>query len=327
MELSRYIWGLVAGILPRDPRLIGGLAAMMSVFLATLAAGGLLTSRAAVARRVRQLERRREALRRQALEPARAGGAAGPRGRYTLFARLAELLRLSRLVAPHQLRGLMAQAGWYDPTATSVFLVAHVLAPLLLAGLAVTLTDGDSFGLHGESRGFAVAAAGALGLGLPGLALKNAIAKRRAALDRQYPEALDLLLVCVEAGLSMEAAFQRVTQELAATHPEITEELRLTSAELAFLNDRQRALRNLARRVRTDSFRSLANALAQSEAWGTSITSTLRTLSQENRKHRELRLRQQGQKLDAKLSIPLILFFMPALLVVLMGPSLIQALG
>lgn len=148
--------------------------------------------------------------------------------------------------------------------------------------------------------------------------------KRQYILQRSYPDALDLVMVCVEAGLAMDAALSRVCRELESAHPEITKELNKTRIELTLLNDRPKALQNLAERTDMVAFRAFAGALLQSEKFGTSLTETLRVLSEDYRNTRMMNAENKANRLPALMTVPLMIFMMPAFIMILMGPAIIM---
>jgi tight adherence protein C len=154
--------------------------------------------------------------------------------------------------------------------------------------------------------------------------LKNRKEKRQYVLQRSFPDALDLVLVCVEAGLALDAALSRVCKEMDRAHPEITKELNKTRIELTLLNDRPKALQNLAERTDMVAFRALVSALMQSEKFGSSLTDTLRVLSEDFRNTRMLNAENKANRLPALMTIPLMLFMMPAFIMILMGPAIIM---
>ena len=165
-----------------------------------------------------------------------------------------------------------------------------------------------------------------IGFLLPGIVLSNLVQKRQQKLTRGFPDALDLMVICVEAGLSMEAAFHRVADEVANSSPVLAEELSLTTAELAFLPDRRSALENLAKRTGLPSIRSLTTALIQSEKYGTPVSLSLRVISQEQREERMSKAERKAGALPAQLTVPMIVFFLPVLFIVLIGPAIIKTL-
>lgn len=157
--------------------------------------------------------------------------------------------------------------------------------------------------------------------------IKNKRLKREQILTRSFPDTLDLLLVCTESGLALDAALARVCQELGHAHPEITDEFNKTRLELTLLNDRPRALQNLAERTDLVPFRSLVTSLLQTERFGTSLTETLRVLATEYRYTRLMLAEQKAGRLPVMITIPLILLLMPAFFLVVMGPGIISAMA
>ena len=163
-----------------------------------------------------------------------------------------------------------------------------------------------------------------LGVFGPYMFLENKIQHRKKVLIRAFPEALDLLLVCVEAGLALDASMSRVCKELGSAHPEITEEFNRTRLELALLNDRSQALLNLGDRTDLVPFRSLAAALVQTEKFGTSLSDTLRVLSDDYRQTRLLMAENKANRLPALITIPLITLLMPAFIMIILGPTVVR---
>jgi len=159
------------------------------------------------------------------------------------------------------------------------------------------------------------------------LYVNNLIEKRQQVLIRSFPDCLDLLLVCVESGLALDAALARVCKELKYAHPEITKEFDKTRIELTLLNDREKALQNLIDRTDLTAFKSLVAALLQSEKFGTSLVDTLRVLSDDYRRTRMAIAEEKAGRLPAMMTIPLICFMLPALLTLIMSPAIIKLLG
>ena len=155
----------------------------------------------------------------------------------------------------------------------------------------------------------------------PDLALKNRIDKRTAAIRKGLPDALDLMVICAEAGLTVDAAFARVARELRRAYPELGDEFQLTSVELGFLTDRRQALENLSTRVNLDALRGVVTTMIQTEKYGTPLASSLRVLSAEFRNERMMRAEEKAARLPAIMTVPLILFILPTLFVVILGPA------
>jgi tight adherence protein C len=160
-----------------------------------------------------------------------------------------------------------------------------------------------------------------LGLQAPMLFLKNAISKRQLQIKRAFPDALDLLLICIESGMSIEAAFRKVATEIVNQSIALSEEFTLTTAELSYLQDRKVAYENLAKRTGLEGVKSVCLALMQSERYGTPLGQSLRVMAQENRDMRMTEAEKKAAALPPKLTVPMILFFLPVLFVVILGPT------
>jgi tight adherence protein C len=163
-----------------------------------------------------------------------------------------------------------------------------------------------------------------LGYYAPGLYLRNRIGKRQLVIRRAWPDALDLLLICVESGMGLESALAKVADEVVTQCPELAQELTLLTAELSYLPDRAKAYENLAERTGLDVVRALVVSLGQSEKYGTSVGQSLRVLAQESRDQRLSAAEKKAHALPPKLTVPMILFFLPVLFAVIIGPAVIQ---
>lgn len=165
---------------------------------------------------------------------------------------------------------------------------------------------------------------GIVGAYLPTLMLKNRTIKRQKSIRRAWPDALDLMLLCVEAGMSVEHAFKRVSKEIGMESAELAEELTLTTAELSFLEDRTRAYDNLGKRTGLDNVKSVMTALIQADRYGTSVGSSLRVMAEEGREQRMMDAEKKAASLPPKLTVPLIIFFLPVLFIVIISPAIIK---
>jgi len=159
------------------------------------------------------------------------------------------------------------------------------------------------------------------------LLLKNQIQRRQLSINRAFPEALDLLLICVESGMSIEAAFRKVSDEVGSQSVPLAEELMLTTAELSYLPNRRQAYDNLVKRTDLQGVKSVCMALQQAERYGTPLGAMLRTMAQENRDMRMAEAEKKAAGLPPKLTVPMILFFLPVLFVVILGPAIIQIIA
>lgn len=169
--------------------------------------------------------------------------------------------------------------------------------------------------------------AGIVGAYVPILLLKNKIQKRQQSVRKAWPDALDLVLLCVESGMSIEHAIRRVAKEIGLQSPELAEELTLTTAELSFLEDRTRAYDNLARRTGLDGVRSVMTALIQADRYGTSVGQALRVMAEEGREGRMMEAEKKAAALPPKMTVPLIVFFLPVLFIIIMAPAIITAMS
>jgi tight adherence protein C len=170
-------------------------------------------------------------------------------------------------------------------------------------------------------------AAAYVGMQLPLMLLKNKIQRRQLSIKRAFPDTLDLLLICVESGMSIEAAFRKVSDEVGSQSVALAEELTLTTAELSYLPDRRQAYENLAKRTDLDGVKSVCMALQQAERYGTPLATMLRVMAQENRDIRMSEAEKKAAGLPPKLTVPMILFFLPVLFVVILGPAAIKVMS
>jgi len=168
---------------------------------------------------------------------------------------------------------------------------------------------------------------GIAGSYLPVILLKNATTKRQQSIRRSWPDCLDLMLLCVESGMSIEHAFKRVAKEIGEQSAELAEEMTLTTAELSFLEDRSRAFENLGNRTNLDGVRSVMTALIQADKYGTSLGQALRVMSDEGREQRMMEAEKKAGALPPKLTVPMILFFLPVLFIVIIAPAAISTFG
>lgn len=298
-------------------------------FLSVLAAGLPLLKRDSLQARMKAVaERRQELSARQRAALQGKGARFQPRRHVSLMRAVVDRLRLQNMLESKDLRSKLAQAGWRRPSAPVTFVFARIAGPLVMGVLCLLYLSAPAFAAWTVLGKLSVCAAAAVGGAYaPYLALANMVTKRQQTLARSFPDALDLMVICVEAGLSIEAAFLRVTEEMASGAPIIAEEIALTSAELAFLSDRRQAYDNLAERTGLPAIKSLCTSLLQSERYGTPVSVALRVLSQENRESRMALAEKKAAALPAKLTVPMILFFLPVLFAIILTPAIIQISG
>lgn len=237
-------------------------------------------------------------------------------------------LNLKKWIGQEEARLKLVQAGYRGQTPYVSYLFFRMLAPILLFLFAVFYVF---FVLELQQPtsvkiGMCIAAA-YLGMHLPSIILKNMIQKRQLSIKRAFPDTLDLLLICVEAGMSIETAFRKVSEEVGKHSLPLAEELTLTMAELSFLADRRQAYDNLAKRTDVDGVKSVCMALQQAERYGTSLGSTLRVMAQEYRDMRIAEAEKKAAALPPKLTVPMILFFLPVLFIVILGPAAMKLMA
>ncbi|MBB4002684.1 type II secretion system F family protein [Aurantimonas endophytica] len=243
-----------------------------------------------------------------------------------IAALVVERLNLRTALADEGTVASLRVAGYRGQRAMTLFLFARVVLPLVMLAAALFYVFG--LGLL-ENQGTMMRVAACIGIAYLGfyapiLFVKNQAAKRRLSIQRAWPDALDLLLICVESGNSIEAAFRRVAEEIGIQSIPLAEELVLVCAELSYLPDRKVAYDNLAARTGLEGVRAVTTALVQAERYGTPLGNALRVLAQENRDMRMNLAEKKAASLPPKLTVPMILFFLPVLFVVIIGPAAIQ---
>ena len=247
-------------------------------------------------------------------------------GRQNFMNDVVQKFNLRKALDDGSLSMKLAQAGYRGPKPVIVFLFARLCLPALVFLLAAfyifTLDLLAEQGL--TTRLMACLVAAYVGFILPNIWVKNQTSKRQLSIQRAFPDALDLLLICVESGMSVEAAFKRVAQEVGQASPALAEELALTTAELSFLQKRTDAYDNLVKRTGLDGVKACALALTQAEKVGTPVGSALRVMAQENRDMRMNKAEHKAASLPPKLTVPMILFFLPVLFAIIISPAILQ---
>jgi tight adherence protein C len=239
-----------------------------------------------------------------------------------LVSRIVEDFNLTKWLAQEAAREKLVMAGYRGQAPYVTFLFARLVTPIVLFAGAVLYV----FVIANMQKtlpvkiGICIGVA-YLGLQAPMLFLRNAISKRQLSIRRAFPDALDLLLICIESGMSIEAAFRKVSNEITGQSIALSEEFTLTTAELSYLQDRKVAYENLAKRTGLEGVKSVCLALQQSERYGTPLGQSLRVMAQENRDMRMNEAEKKAAALPPKLTVPMIVFFLPVLFVVILGPT------
>ena len=239
-----------------------------------------------------------------------------------------EQFNLSKWLGQEAAREKLMQAGYRGQGPYVAFLFFRMIVPLvMMVGSLVYLFFLVNIDQPASIKIGLCLLATWIGMQVPFLFLKNKITHRKLSIIRAFPDALDLLLICVESGMSIEAAFRRVSEEIGSQSIPLCEELTLVTAELSYLPDRRQAYENLAKRTDLDGVKAVCLALQQAERYGTPMAQTLRVMSQENRDMRMSEAEKKAAALPPKLTVPMIVFFLPVLFVVILGPAAIKAMA
>lgn len=308
-----------------DVVMVGTVLAACATFFVLVAIYAATTVRDPMAKRVKALNERREQL--------KAGIVASTSKRRKKIT--------NRNEAAEQVRGILSsmkmlqdeqvekaqqkllQAGVRSKDLAFVVIFARFVLPLVIGTIVILgVYVFDWFPEWGPFKRYGLVAGSLiLSYKAPDIWLKNKIQKRTNAIRKGLPDALDLLVICAEAGLTIDAGFNRVSRELGKAYPELADEFALTSIELGFLTDRRSAFENLARRIDLDAIRGVVTTMIQTEKYGTPLASALRVLSAEFRNERMMRAEEKAARLPAIMTVPLILFILPVLFVVILGPA------
>ncbi|MBI1262085.1 MAG: type II secretion system F family protein [Rhizobiales bacterium] len=231
----------------------------------------------------------------------------------------------SNVLDNEEIKNKLRQAGFRGQAPIYTFVFFRFVMPVILFLVTVFyLYVINSFGLQGFARLAAAGAAGFIGFYLPNVFVQNVISRRQDSIRKAFPDALDLLLICVESGMSIEAAFQKVASEIGTQSIELAEELGLCTAELSYLQERRKAYENLAIRTGLPGVKAVATTLIQAERYGTPLGAALRVMSQENRDMRMAAAEKKAAGLPPMLTVPMIVFFLPVLFFVLLGPAVLK---
>ena len=242
--------------------------------------------------------------------------------------RIVDRFNLRNYFESDELRERLKMAGLRGQAPLVAFMFFRLLTPFVcfigvLTYLAFAKAGQDMVPIM--KLGVAIGA-GYIGMYVPNIFLSNLISKRQTSIGHAFPDALDLLLICVQAGMSVEAAFAKVAQEISSQSLELAEELSLTTAELSYLPERRMAYENLGKRIGLASIKATTTSLIQAERYGTPVGQALRTMAKENRDMRMAEAEKKAAALPPKLTVPMIVFFLPVLFVVILGPAVVRVM-
>jgi tight adherence protein C len=307
-----------------DVTMVATLLAAVAAFAVLLAIYAATTVRDPMTKRVKALNERREQL--------KAGITASTKRRAKLVTknettdRIKALLSGMKVLQDSQVKAAqikLMQAGIRSKEYAVAVIFGRLVLPIVFGSLAIyCVYIAEMFPTYGPLKRYGIVAVTfILAYKAPDIFLKNKIAKRSDAIRKGLPDALDLLVICAEAGLTVDAAFNRVARELGRAYPELGDEFTLTAIELGFLSERRQAFENLAMRVNLDAVKGVVTTMIQTEKYGTPLASALRVLSAEFRNERMMRAEEKAARLPAIMTVPLILFILPVLFVVILGPA------
>jgi tight adherence protein C len=310
--------------------LIAALAAISAAAVVFTLGSSLFGGGSQIKERIKRVALEREKMR--ALEMARLRGG-GPEEQRSIrrvagreyMKNVVDRFSLQKLFADEKTVDKLAMAGYRGQGPLTTFLFLRFVTPFVVfvvafAYMSFTIFADRPLWMNAVYALFV----GILGAYLPVLLLKNRTIKRQKSVRRAWPDCLDLMLLCVEAGMSVEHAFKRVSKEIGLQSAELAEELTLTTAELSFLEDRTRAYDNLGKRTGLDGVKAVMTALIQAERYGTSVGQSLRVMAEEGREQRMMDAEKKAAALPPKLTVPLIVFILPVLFIVIISPALIR---
>lgn len=317
---------------PPGPTLLGFDVILVGTILAAVAAVAVMfaiyaaiTVRDPMARRVKALNDRREQLK-AGIVTASAKKRASLVRKTESADKLRDSMASLKMIQDSQVQQVqqkLAQAGIRKKELAVAVILGRVVMPIVLGGLAALVIYWiEYFPEWGSFKRFmAFAAVVVLGYKAPDIYLGNLVTKRTDAIRKGLPDALDLMVICAEAGLTVDASFNRVAKELGRAYPELGDEYALTAIELSFLSERRQAFENLTYRVNLEAVKGVVTTMIQTERYGTPLASALRVLSAEFRNERMMRAEEKAARLPAIMTVPLILFILPVLFIVILGPA------
>jgi tight adherence protein C len=310
-----------------DPAFLASIIMAIAVLITVMTLAMPLLNGDQLASRMKAVAADREGLRKK--NRAALGFEHSERGTLRKTARgpwksIVDALNLQKLLEDPNVTQKLLEAGLRGPGPLAIFYFCRFTTPFLFIAGAIVYTTFINKEMAPNMRLIAWVGACVAGFYLPNILVANIATNRRKSIMKAFPDALDLLLICVESGMSIEAAFQRVGGEIGSSSIELAEELGMTNAELAYLQDRRVAYENLAKRTNHPGVKGVATALIQAERYGTPLGSALRIMAKENRELRMTEAEKKAAALPAQLTVPMIVFFLPVLFIVILTPAYIR---
>jgi tight adherence protein C len=309
-----------------DPVTLASALACVATFATVMTLAAPAFNNDKLTSRLKSVANRREELRKRSRAALEGGEKKSIRVKDTsAFKKIVDKLDLVKMLEDPGVLKKLIQAGLRGPRPISIFYFCRFALPIICGiGAFVYIWFVNDHGLQLQMKVGVVVVGFAVGFYGPNLYLANLITKRRTSIMRAFPDSLDMMLICVESGMSIEQAFARVGEEIGSASAELAEELALTTAELSYLSDRRQAYYNLAERTNHPGVKGVAMALVQAEKYGTPMGSALRVMAKENREMRVTEAEKKAAALPAKLTVPMIVFFLPVLFIVILGPAFIK---
>ena len=311
-----------------NPQLLVMILAAAATFATVLTVAMPLVSRDRMAYRMKSMATERDKMRAARMAEFSKDGQGRlrqtPKG---FMQQIVTRLNLRKAFDTDEVRDLLKMAGLRGQAPLVAYMFFRLVMPIIVTIVALIYLFGIANMQHPPIAKFGMAiAAGYAGFYLPNVFLKNLVQKRQASITQAFPDALDMLLICVQAGMSIEAAFGKVSKEVSSQSLELAEEFSLTTAELSYLQDRRIAFENLGKRTGIAGIKAVATALIQAERYGTPVGQALRVMAKENRDMRMSEAERKAAALPPKLTVPMIVFFLPVLFIVILGPAIIQVM-
>ncbi|TDI59465.1 MAG: type II secretion system F family protein [Alphaproteobacteria bacterium] len=314
-----------------DPQTLLAFTAALAVFTAIVTVSWPYLARDNLSTRMRQVASERERIRareRTKLKAAQANRSTLKSEPKKVFKNIVDRFNLFKQAGDGSMVNMLRQAGFRGQNPVFAFLALRVIMPLLMFTAALVylfvLVELDKPFLVKLTIAIIAAYAGYYA---PTIYVKNKISKRQKSIRRAWPDALDLLLICVESGMGIESAFRKVSEEIGPQSLELAEEISLTTAEMSYLADRRKAYENLGMRTGLEGVKAFVTSLVQAEKYGTPLGTALRVLAQESRDMRMMEAEKKAAGLPPKLTVPMILFFLPVLFAIIITPAALQVMA
>jgi tight adherence protein C len=308
-----------------DPRVLLGIFAAVAMFATVVAILLPTLQRDRLPGRMRAMAIERDKMRNQRLTDLKAGKGGLRSAPAQAFVDIVDRFNLRAAFDTEEQREKLKMAGLRGQAPLVTFMAFRLVMPIVLIIIALIYV----FLILDLQHPPIVKVAIALGVGyfgyyLPNMFVQNMIQKRQQSISAAFPDSLDMLLICVQSGMSVEAAFGKVASEMGPQSLELAEELSLTTAELSYLPERRQAFENLGKRTGLPGIKAVTTALIQAERYGTPVGQALRVMAKENREARMSEAEKKAASLPPKLTVPMIIFFLPVLFLVILGPAMIQ---